>query len=290
MKKLSRKEVIKILETKSDTTTYNAIANLTGYHPKSLIRINRLLKNNQYNIREEKNKNLENEIINAYLNSNYKTYKAFYNNTIDKYHISYQKLCKILKTSKINKELVIIKKVKIKSNYYFEIIDYKNEIKLFSMDSLKNDIKSIKLILYKLIENYGAPKYITFHSFYKKVPIEILNILEKYNINIISFKGIYRNIFKNLSNENKNIKYQKINIVKEDFYQFSIRKTIADNIVQFNNVRYKINTNKVIKKNIEVIIYFNNEKDDLFIKYNNKNYKLTIIKRVTSKKGTSKYI
>ena len=73
-----------------------------------------------------------------------------------------------------------------------KVVDTKWMDHIDSMDSLKNDIKSIKLILYKLIKNYGAPKYITFHNFYKTIPTEILNILEKYNINILSFKGIYR--------------------------------------------------------------------------------------------------
>ena len=282
MKKMSKEKLIQILKSKNNNT-YEELSKITGYHPKSLIRINKALKNNNYHIK----KNIDDKIINDYLNSNYKTYKDFYKNT--NYNISYSKLCQIICNKKIDSELVIIKKIKQKGNYYFEVIDYKNELILFTFKSFKNDTKSIKKIIYLILKDYGCPKKITFENFFEKVPKQIEQLLDKYNIKIVIFKSIYRNIFNKLSTDKINVKYKKVDIVKEDFYNYIIRKTIADNIIQFKNTRYKIKTNELIKKNRLVDLYYNDLLTDLFIKINDVKYELSMYKKVESKKGNMKY-
>lgn len=287
MKKMSKQKLIELLYNKS-SYTYDELAVLTGYHPKSLARINSMLKKNKYNIFENEKHTMYESIITNYLNSNCKTYKEFYDSDSFKYNISYSTLCNILKLAKVSIEIVFIRKVKNKGNYYFEVIDYLSQSILFTYDSAKNDEKSTKEILYILLKNYGSPKNISFIGFFLDVPTTIQSLLNKYSINNISFKSSYRNCLKTLC-KNNNIKYCQKKIIKEDFYNVIIRKTIADNIIQFNNIRYKIETKLLIKHNTKVTLYYNNAKTDLFVKFNDMTYKLTHFKEVNSKKGISKY-
>lgn len=287
MKKVSKKKLIEILTNKSNFT-YNELSILTGYHPKSLTRIHSMIKKGKYNINKNKKEEIYKSIITDYLNSKYKTYRSFYKNNQFKYNISYSTLCKILKSVKPNDELVLVRKVKNKENYNFEIIDYKNNSILFTYNSSKNDIKSMKEIIYLLIKNYGSPNNISFVNFFTNTPASIQNILSNYNINIVIFKSIYRNCFNHLLKK-KNIKYSKKQITKEDFYNTTTRKTIANNKIQFNNIRYKIKTKYLIKQNTKIVLYYNNSKTDIFIKYNNSIYRTIPTKKIYSKKGTSKY-
>ena len=84
----------------------------------------------------------------------------------------------------------------------------------------------------------------------------------------------------------------KVTIVKKDKeekYYFPIRrKMIKDNIVQYNNIRYKVINGK-IDHHTEVELYFDEEKKEYFIILKNKKYKLKILKEVKSRKGLSKY-
>jgi len=283
MKKVSKTQLIKILKNKSNLT-YNELSKITGYHPKSLIRINSLIIQKKYN---NQNSILQiEEIKKQYLKNNFKTYKDFYYNDSFKFNISYSNLCKILNNIKENIELVIIKKIKNKGNYYFEIIDYKNTTILFKIISYKNDTKSIKNILYTLLNKFGVPKNITFNNCYPSK--KIIYLLNKYHINYIAFKSIYRTS-KNKINKKNNINYEQKNIEKTDFYNSKTITTISKNTIQFNNTRFLINTKKMIKKRVKVKIFFNNEKNDLFIQYYKSFFPITPIKILTSKKGNSKY-
>jgi len=67
------------------------------------------------------------------------------------------------------------------------------------------------------------------------------------------------------------------------------RENIADNIIQFNNNRYRILTNNIIKRFTTVNLFYNDKYDDIFISYNNSIYQLSIYKNLSSKKGNSKY-
>lgn len=286
MKRIAKKELIEILCNKSNCS-YKELSVLTGYHPKSLVRINSMIKKEKYKILEEERNEMYRSIITNFLQSNYKTYKEFYNSINFKYKISYSTLCNILKSTKTTTEIVFIRKIKNKNNSYFEVADAIKKTTLFTYDSNKNDIKSIKNIIYILLKNYGSPKNISFVNF--NIPISIHDLLNKYDINIINFKSSYRNCFNNSSNI-KDIKYRHKKIIKEDFYNSITRKTIANNIIQFNNTRYKIKTKNIIKLHTKLILYYDNTQKDLFIKHNNQIYNLAVLKNVSSKKGASKYL
>ncbi len=284
MKKVSQEKMIELLKNKGNKT-YKELAEQTGYHPKSLIRLNRKLTKENY-IPKNKKIDFQTEIINDYLKSNYKSYKDFYLNEL-KYRISYSSLCKILSNFKVEEEIVFIKKIKQKGNYYFEVIDYKTETMLFNFTSLKNDRKSFQKIFYFILSNYGAPQNISFVNFFTNTPLEVQYLANKYSVKILPFKSIYKNVKR--SENKKRIHYKKANIDYKDFYHLKIRKTIADNMIQFENIRYRIETKNKIQKNEIVTLFYNDTKEDLFIKYKNKTYHLTIYKKIKSKKGNSKY-
>lgn len=283
MKKITQDQLIEILKNK-DIETFKELAKITGYHEKSLIRLNSTLKKNNYKMPNKKN--YDKDIIKSYLDSKYITYKDYYKFNCS-YNVSYSYICKLLNNTKTNEEILIIKKIKEKGNYYFEIIDYENEALLFKTPSLKNDSKTFKTILLKVLENYGAPNNILFINFFKDIPKEINNLLKKYYINIKSPKSLYT---RTKSNKIK-IKptYKNIDINNSDFYNKTIRKTIDINTIQFKNIRYQIITTNKIKKNESLILYYDNNFSDLSVEYNNCIYKLEIIKTVTSKKGNTKY-
>ncbi len=282
MKKMKKEELIELLKNKNNLS-YTELAKISGYHPKSLIRLNKILKQNNYEVIDNK-LDIKKNIIDDYLKSNYKSYKEFYKFGLT-YDISYSSLCKILNNIKTDEEITIIKKIKDKENYYFEIIDYKSESLLFKFSSLKNDKKSFREILYLILKEYGQPNNVVFINFFKIIPEEIQLLLNKYKINILEPKTIYRVTPKN----NCKVFYKKLNINNFDFYNSTIRKTIAINTIQFKNIRYLINTTIKINKNQEITLYYNDSLNDLFVEYKNEHYKLKKVKEVISKKGESKY-
>lgn len=279
---MKKEELIELLKNKNNLN-YNDLASISGYHPKSLIRLNKILKQNNYEVIDNK-LDIKKNIINDYLKSNYKSYKEFYKFGLT-YDISYSSLCKILSNIKTDEEIIIIKKIKAKENYHFEIIDYKSESLLFKFPSLKNDKKSFKEIFYLILKEYGLPNNVIFVNFFKIIPEEIQSLLKKYNINILEPKTIYRILPKN----NNKVFYKKVNINNLDFYNSTIRKTIAINTIQFKNIRYLIDTTIKINKNEEITLYYNDSLNDLFVEYNSNQYKLKKVKEVISKKGESKY-
>lgn len=282
MKKMKKEEVVELLKNKNNLS-YNELASISGYHPKSLIRLNKILKQNNYEVIDNK-LDIKKNIINDYLKSNYKSYKEFYKFGLT-YDISYSSLCKILSNIKTDEEITIIKKIKTKENYHFEIIDYKSESLLFKFPSLKNDKKSFKEIFYLILKEYGLPNNVVFINFFKIIPEEIQSLLNKYNINILEPKTIYRLTPKSTNK----VFYKKVSINNYDFYNSTTRKTIAVNTIQFKNIRYLIDTAIKINKNEEITLYYNNPLTDLFIEYKNEHYKLKKVKEVISKKGDSKY-
>ncbi len=287
MKKVSRKKVMELLK-KKENYTYQELASLTGYHSKSLIRIHSKLKKDNYFIKEKKKISLKKEMVDHYLASKYQTYQEYYDKET-LYPISYSSFCKICEDIKVNKDIVFIRKIKIKEKIYFEVIDLKREKILFCLDSLKNDKKSVKRILYILLTHFGSPKNISFTNFFKTIPLEIQNLLTKYKIEVVPFKSIYRNHFKTLKKNQEGVTYRKVTINKEDFYDFKVRKTIKDNMVQFENARYFIKSNKTIKEKESVLLFYDEQKTDLFIQYQGLNYDLKKYQNIQSKKGNSKY-
>ncbi len=84
MKKINKEQLLSILMSKDASTTFDELANITGYHAKSLIRINSKIKKGIYPLNKHKN-----QIINEYTSNNYKTNKEFYDYIKYKYNISY---------------------------------------------------------------------------------------------------------------------------------------------------------------------------------------------------------
>ncbi len=283
MKKMTKKVVIKLL--KNRTHTYNELARLTGYHEKSLIRLNKTINAEHYKLKDYSS--IYRSIIKDFNTSDFTTYKEFYNSRKDKYNFKYSTICKILNSTILNDEIVFIEKVKTKGSYYFNIIDNNSRALLFKFPSLKNDTKSLKNILYKILCYYGSPKKLSLTNFLKNLPSEIKTLCAKYNIKIIPYKSIYRNVLKNTSTSNAKVKYANAEISKEDFYECTIRKCIAINCIQYKCVRYRIKTKKNINKNEVVFLY--HYKDDLFIIYEDQKYEITPYKKTTSKKGITKY-
>lgn len=283
MRKVNYETLIELLKSKG-SKTYKELSDITGYHPKSLVRINSLLKNNDYKVAYE---NLNDKIMDDYLNGTYKTYRDFYNKT--SYNISYSKLCNVLNSIKVEKEILIIRKRKRINKYYFDVVDYMNRVVLFSTESLKNDAKSFNIILFRLLNEFGAPKNIMFVNFFNNKPLDVLELLKKYDISLIDYSSLYRQALRKLSNNTICIKYRNVIVDKTDFYNFKKRKTIASNILQFNNIRYYINSHVNIERNNEVILYYDSKKSDVFILYNNTRYVLTPIKYLLPKTGNAKY-
>lgn len=282
MKRDTYNIAIEMLKNKKDYT-YKEISKITGYHQKSLIRLNSLLKKGS--LKENNKEKIKDEITRQYMNTNCSSYKEFYRDYLS-YDISYSTLCKILSTTNLNKDFILIKKIKEKGHYYFKVIDYKSKTLILTFDSLKNDKNSIKEILYLIFSKYGLPKEVCFNNFFKTIPLDIKKILRKYNITIIPFKSVYR--ITNINNS-KEIRYSKATIDKKDFYKVILRKTIDTNMIQFNNTRYTIDANLIIPKNKEIKLYFNQDMKDLFITYQDKEFKLKRYKDIQSKKENSKY-
>lgn len=119
--------------------------------------------------------------------------------------------------------------------------------------------QNIKSNLIKQYKNGEFKSYSEFHKY-----------LNKYSYTFI-YKLLSQNVIKN---EHKNFK-----IIK--------RKTIANNTIQFKNIRYNI-IRANIKQHTEVLLHYLDNKQ-LFIKYNNRKYQLEPIKKVKPRTGLTKY-
>ena len=281
MKKINKEQLLSILISKDVNITFDELANITGYNAKSLIRINSKIKKGIYPLNK-----LKNQIINEYTSNNYKTNKEFYDDIKYKYNISYSYVCKILKMISVDQELVIIKKIKKANIYRFDVIDYSRSTLLFSQESLKNNTKSLKKAIYKLFSDFGIPVNICVCNV--PIPLYIQGILNKYNVKIVLPSTIIKKTKYKL--KNNLVLYKKMNIDKRDFYSRVVRRIIDDNnIVQFNNIRYKLLTKDKLPKKTKVILYYNEYKNDIFVIHNKQKYLLSPYKKVTSKKGLTKY-
>ena len=279
MKKVTRDELVKLLKNKH--CSYQELSIITGYHPKSLIRINFMIKNGSYKISSKNSM-----IINDFLNSTYKAYKDFYDAYKNKYNISYSTLCRTLKNAYLDKEIVLIKKIREKENTHFIVTDYKTQSLLFKFNSTRNDNKSIKEILFRVLTDFGAPNNICFVNF--KINLFIIDILNKYHINILQNNSLITKSFKYIKIF-EGISYRKCQIDFQDFYNRVKRRTIATSTIQFNNTRYKIVSDKNIKKNTGVIVYYDDNKSHIFVRIKGKMYKIIPHKLLKSKKGLTKY-
>lgn len=123
---MKKEEVIKLLKKRN--LTYKELASITGYHEKSLIRLNKDIKNNNVRlVHGNKNKKPHNyipekikkEIVKTYQKGDFKSIKEYYLFLNKKY--SYSFLCKIIPKKEIVKDILLPRKA-IKDN----IIQYNN--------------------------------------------------------------------------------------------------------------------------------------------------------------------
>lgn len=294
MKKI-KKEVLQLL--KNRTVSYHELAKITGYHAKYLIKLNKEAQKNNYiyvnkNIGKKNhliNDNIKNIVKEEWLKYYDKSYIEFYKHIISKYNfkISYSFLCKYLSNIDYNINCLIIKKIK-KDNIYFNVaIDYQTKTILNYNENKKNNYKSVKELLLKIFMYYGIPANITFINLFKNNnPFN--KILKKYDIKLIASSYKFSKIIA-LNNNNIPIKYFKKNIDLKDFYEQKNLKTISDNTIQFNNIRYKIESDIIIKHLENVTLFYNNVTDHKFITYKQKEFILQKQKILSSKKGLSKY-
>ncbi len=156
MKKLNKEEVAKLIKLKH--YTYKELAKITGYHEKSLIRLNSQIQMNTFSvIHRNKNKRPynyiddkeRNNLIVLWNKNKYKTYKEFYYALNAKY--SYSFLCKILPPKK--KENFIIRKA-IQDN----IIQYNNKRFKILNGNIKHHEK-VSLNINELYIIYEGKKY-----------------------------------------------------------------------------------------------------------------------------------
>lgn len=134
MKKLKKENVIKLLEARK--CSYKGLSQLTGYHEKSLIRLNSLLKKGEIiPVHGNKNKKthnyidilIRNMLIKEYEKGNFKTYMQYYLFLKEKNkNYSYSFITKLLSNNAAkfqeNEPAQIIKRKMISNN----IIQYKN--------------------------------------------------------------------------------------------------------------------------------------------------------------------
>ena len=251
MKKVTKDELINLLKNKNNHT-FKELAEISGYHQKYLIRLNKELKRDNYKyVKKKKGKKaysneIKYNIINDYLTGSYKSYKDFYNENKNLYdeNFSYSLLCKILSNVKTKDDVLFIMKYKKNSVNYLLAIDYQNEVILYSIESENNDLKSFKRLFHHILLHHGTPKNICFVECCKKLDKDIIDIL-----------------------------YQITDIDEEDFCEFIIRKTIGDNLIQFKSDKYMIKSFAIIKKNKPVILYYNSN-GCLYIKYRNIRYEV----------------
>ncbi len=283
MKKVTKDELINLLKNKNNHT-FKELAEISGYHQKYLIRLNKELKRDNYKyVKKKKGKKaysneIKYNIINDYLTGSYKSYKDFYNENKNLYdeNFSYSLLCKILSNVKTKDDVLFIMKYKKNSVNYLLAIDYQNEVILYSIESENNDLKSFKRLFHHILLHHGTPKNICFVECCKKLDKDIIDILEKYNVHYIPYKNIYRHILNTALSKKEShfkVQYQITDIDEEDFCEFIIRKTIGDNLIQFKSDKYMIKSFAIIKKNKPVILYYNSN-GCLYIKYRNIRYEV----------------
>lgn len=291
MNKVSKEKLINILKNDSNLS-YKKLSTITGYHPKSLIRINRLINEGKYKILKRQYKpynklsdNMINTIINLYKISSYKTLRKFYNSEIKgKYKISYSKTCEIIrvKSLKNNEEILFI----IKKAKQIIAIDNMSESIIYKQEVLKFNEKTITKFIKEILKTYEIPKKICF-VYLLKITKYLKELSYKFNFEIIPYSYKYKKII-NTKNYNTSLAY-KNKTDKYMFYDSIVRKIISVNIIQFQNKRYKILTDKKINHLEEVTLYYNNNYSDMFISYKNIKYNLELVAFQKSFKGNSKY-
>ncbi len=294
MKKVSKEELVKLLKNKK-SQTYTELSKQTGYHPKYLIKLNQALKSNHYTYIRVKRSgaisdSIKSQILEDYLRGDYCSYLDFFRKCGKKYSVSYSFLCKFLSSVSLDMQLLLIVKVKKYQNTYFVAIDYSRKKILYQVSSKKNDCFSVREILYYILTTYGSPTYISFVHCLKVIPAEIEVLLNHYHILNVPYKTVYHSaiISSNLEKE-KMVCYRTCQVQKEHFLNRISRKAIQDNLLQFSNIRYLILSDTVIPKGVELVLYYDEVRNPIYVLYQGISYQVKECQRLQSKRGNSKY-
>lgn len=303
MKKIGKDELYKLLNNKGNKT-FKQLSDLSGYHDKYLIKIYPKVINNEVPKKSKKriayNKIDENIVLNlknSYLESSITNKKKFYNflkeNNI--YTPSYSKLCTILKEEKKHEDMCVATKYIINGNPIYVVFDYETLNILFVLDDESNNKDAFHTILSTLIKNYGAPKFMACDSLFSHNKEYYKTYLKEFSIksigDVYEIRGAKRKIRKQLMffDPNKKIK-KRYRLCKYDKISFYFRKNVYINenfTFQFHNTIYKVNNNSILKGKAE--IYYDKENVVIQVIQNNVISQVSIIKKVISKKGLTKY-
>jgi len=200
-------------------------------------------------------------------------------------------LCKFFSQISLDIELLLIVKVKKYQNTYFLAIDYSKKKILYQIPSKKNDDFSVKEILHYILTTYGSPAYISFVHCFKTISDEILKLLKCYDIMNIPYQTIYHSaIVSSNQIEGELIKYRICEVQEEHFLNKIPRKTIQNNILQFSNIRYLILSDTIIPRGEEILLYYDEAGNPIYVLYQEISYPLKECQKLQSKRGNSKYI
>lgn len=200
-------------------------------------------------------------------------------------------MCKFFSQISLDIELLLIVKVKKYQNTYFLAIDYSKKKILYQIPSKKNDDFSVKEILHYILTTYGSPAYISFVHCFKTISDEILKLLKCYDIMNIPYQTIYHSaIVSSNQIEGELIKYRICEVQEEHFLNKIPRKTIQNNILQFSNIRYLILSDTIIPRGEEILLYYDEAGNPIYVLYQEISYPLKECQKLQSKRGNSKYI
>lgn len=303
MKKIDKSELLEILKNRGEKT-YKEIAIDTGYHEKSLIRLSKQIKDNNYNVEHQAKGKKPNNYIKPDIRENIITlykqdadanYKDIFNQIKDTYKVSYAFVCRLLNeiTNKSDKEILIISKYVINSVNYFAAIDYQTE-QVLMISSMKAEDEDMTInILKNIIPKYGAPGMVVFNNIFDEIPAFFFKVLGNYKIKIIekardieTIINIKKKVIKKLEGGTvhniynlDNIKYNKVDINREDFYYHAELNLISNGILDFNNKRYRVETNKIIPVGSLVDLFYTNLHNAIYIIYNGEKHYLQEVKK-----------
>ncbi len=313
----NRELAIQLLR-KKENVSYKEISKETGYHEKSLVRMRKLLRTNEYTS-INRNISLEEQeyIINLYsrkLFNSIKEFYKYYSNNQNNFNIrSYSTIYKLLvRENKVYKELyegdiLIIGNIvnnKVFTRFYYAY-DYKSSSLIYLKESYGDPFINYLNMIKEITEGYGIPIKIKCigNSFLKNVNYNKSKLFF-YNCfnNGIDIEKAYNNYFKRIKviiekkvlnkeievmSHNLKSLNNKVREVNDFIINIVYRKNIGNNIIQHKNRLYKILIEEEIPlfETIEVLTILNNRTP--IIIYRNNKYKVKIINLKESKKKYS---
>lgn len=299
--KKNKELMLKLL--KEDNLSLKEISKRTGYHEKSLIRIKKMIKNDLYKYRSLTLKEKD-YIIKLYLNSKTKTVLEFYNYYLLNNSIypkrSYSTIQKLIKKHKNKSNYILIGNVADKDSFerVFFAFDLDEKKTLYLEKGFEKSHK-IYFKIVKYIQNNFKNKTIVFkgNSFLKnKKGIKYKNFINYLNKNNISYSS--NKIYLSKKSIDKIINTKHIesntnqNLIKELFLEKIViseekRIVFKNNIIEYKNIGYKIDTDNIIPKGkvVEIIFYLFDKNP--YVKIDNKIYNITKTYNKESKKKYS---